>query len=111
MAVVATLSKGYDLDSIWTQVDRGLGREQQLVDVSCFPAAVRVPAELGAIGRLAFAEQQVVRLALDPLARLEAERFRARAPPPAGWFSPALAGLNVVAGRAVAGPRSTFFQM
>ena len=22
MAVVATLSKGYDLDSIWTQVDR-----------------------------------------------------------------------------------------
>jgi hypothetical protein len=58
-----------------------------------------VPAEPGAVGGLALAEQQVVRLALDPLAGLEPERFRARAPPPAGRFSPGLAGLDVVAGR------------
>jgi hypothetical protein len=76
-----------------------LGREQQLVHVGGFPAVIRAPAELGAIGRLALAEQQVIRFALDPLARLEPERFRARAPPAAGWFSPALAGLDVVAGR------------
>ena len=76
-----------------------LGGQQLRVQVGGFPAAVRGPAELGAVGGLALAEQQVIRLALDPLARLEAERFRARAPPPAGRFSPALAGLDVVAGR------------
>ena len=27
MAVVATLSKGYDLDYIWTQVDRGPAKD------------------------------------------------------------------------------------
>jgi hypothetical protein len=27
VAVVATLSKGYDLDSIWTQVDRGPAKD------------------------------------------------------------------------------------
>ena len=76
-----------------------LGREQQLVHAGGFPAVIRAPAELGAIGPLALTEQQVIRLALNPLTRLEPERFRARAPPPAGWFSPALAGLDVVAGR------------
>ena len=76
-----------------------LGREQQRVHVGGFPAVIRVSAELGAVGRLALAEQQVIRLALNPLARLEPEGFRAGAPPPAGWFSPALAGLDVVAGR------------
>src|SRR6185312_8221061 len=59
-----------------------LGREQQLVHVGGFPAVIRAPAELGAIGRLAFAEQQVIRLAFNPLTRLEPERFRARAPVP-----------------------------
>jgi hypothetical protein len=37
-----------------------------------------VSAELGAVRRLALAEQQVIRLALDPLAGLEAEGVRAR---------------------------------
>ena len=76
-----------------------LGGQQLRVQVGGFPAAVRRPAQLGAIRRLALAEQQVVRLALDPLAGLEAEGPRARAPPPAGRFSPGLAGLDVVAGR------------
>ena len=75
-------------------------RGQQLrVQVGGFAAVVRRPAELGAVGGLALAEQQVVRLALDGLAGLEAERSGAGAPPAAGWFSPALAGLDVVAGR------------
>ena len=75
------------------------GSQQPGVHVGGFPAVIRVPAELGAVGGLAFAEQQVVRLALDPLARLETEGLRARARPPAGRLSPALAGLDVIAGR------------
>jgi hypothetical protein len=58
-----------------------------------------------------FAEQKIVRYALDGLAGLEAERVRAGAPPAAGRFSPALAGLDVIAGRVLAGQRSTCFQM
>jgi hypothetical protein len=88
-----------------------LGGQQPGVQVGGFAAAARRPAELGAIGGPAFAEQQVVRLALDRLARLEPERFRAGAPPAAGWFSPALAGLDVVAGRVLGRARSTCFQM
>ena len=76
-----------------------LGGQQLRVQVGGFPAAARRPAELGAVGGLALAEQQVVRLALDPLAGLEAEGLRAWAPPAAGRFSPALAGLDVIAGR------------
>ena len=76
-----------------------LGGQQLRVQVGGFAAVTRRPAELGAVGGLALAEQQVVRLALDPLARLEAEGLRTGAPPAAGWFSPALAGLDVVAGR------------
>src|SRR5690242_1522252 len=53
----------------------------------------------GAVGCLSLAEQQIVGLAVDPLAGLEAEGLRARTPPPAGRLSPALAGLDVVAGR------------
>jgi hypothetical protein len=56
-----------------------------------------VPAQGGAPGAgragcrrgLALAEQQVVRLPLDPLAGLEAQRSGARAPP-AIWGSPPL---------------------
>ena len=76
-----------------------LGGQQPGVQVGGFAAVVWRPAELGAVGGLALAEQQVVRLALDRLAGLEAEGPRAGAPPAAGWFSPALAGLDVVAGR------------
>ena len=75
-----------------------LGSQQQLVDVGGFAATVRVPAELGAVGSLALTEQQVVRLALDPLAGLEAEGSRARAPPATWGLSPALAALDVIAG-------------
>ena len=57
------------------------------------------PAELGAVRGLALAEQQVIRSALDDLAVLEAECFRARAPPAARRLSPALAGLDVIPGR------------
>src|SRR5689334_21065918 len=73
--------------------------QQPGVQISGLAAAVGRPAQLGAVGGLALAEQQVVRLTLDPLARLEAERFRAGTPPAAGRLSPALAGLDVVAGR------------
>ena len=76
-----------------------LGGQQLRVHVGGFPAVVRGPAQLGAVGGLALAEQQVIRFALDPLAGLEAERLRAGAPPAAGRLSPALAGLDVVAGR------------
>ena len=31
MAVVATLSKGYDLDYIWKQVDRGLAKDAAVI--------------------------------------------------------------------------------
>jgi hypothetical protein len=56
-----------------------LGGQQPCVQVGGFAAAARRAAELCAIGGPAFAEQQVVRLALDRLARLEPERFRAGA--------------------------------
>ena len=76
-----------------------LGGQQLRVQVGGFAAAARRPAQLGAVRGFALAEQQVIRLALDRLAGLEAERLRAGAPPAAGRFSPALAGLDVVAGR------------
>ena len=76
-----------------------LGGQQLRVQVRGLPAAARAPAELGAVGGLSLAEQQIVRFALDGLAGLEAERSGAGAPPAAGRFSPGLAGLDVVAGR------------
>ena len=69
------------------------------VQVGGFAAAARRPAQLGAVGGFALAEQQVIGFALDPLAGLEAERFGAGTPPAAGRLSAALAGLDVVAGR------------
>jgi hypothetical protein len=46
---------------------------QQLdVQVGGFAAATRRPAQRSAVQGLAFAEQQVIRLSLDPLAMLEA---------------------------------------
>ena len=76
-----------------------LSGQELSVEVGGFAAVIRVPAELGAVGGLALAEQQVVRLALDPLAALEAESLCTWAPPPARWLSPGLAGLDVIAGR------------
>ena len=76
-----------------------LGGQQLRVQVGGFAATTRRPAQLGAVGGLALAEQQVIRLALDHLAGLQAKSPRAGAPPAARWFSPALAGLDVVAGR------------
>ncbi len=76
-----------------------LGRQQRGVQVGGFAAVARRAAELSAVGRLTLAEQKIVRLALDGLAGLEAERSGAGAPPAAGWFSAGLAGLDVVAGR------------
>jgi hypothetical protein len=61
-----------------------LGCQELRVDVSGFPPVIRVPAELGAIRGLALAEQQVIRLTLDPLAGLEAEGLRAGTPPLSG---------------------------
>jgi hypothetical protein len=49
------------------------------VQVGGLPAAVRKAAELAAVGALALVEQQVIRLALDPLAWLETESVRGRA--------------------------------
>ena len=76
-----------------------LGGQQPGVQVRGFPAAVRGPAQRGAVGGFALAEQQVIRFALDHLAGLEAERFGAWAPPAAGRLSAGFAGLDVVAGR------------
>ena len=76
-----------------------LGGQQLHVQVGGFAAITRRPAQLGAIWGLALAEQQVIRLALDHLARLQAKSPRAGTPPAARRFSPALAGLDVIAGR------------
>ena len=76
-----------------------LGGQQLRVQAGSCPAAARRSAQPGAIGCLALAEQQVIGLALDPLAGLEAERFRSWPSPVAGRLSPALAGLDVVTGR------------
>jgi hypothetical protein len=76
-----------------------LGGQERGVQVGGFAAVARRAAELSAVGGLTLAEQKIVRLALDGLARLEAERSGAGAPPAAGWLPAALAGLDVVAGR------------
>ena len=76
-----------------------LGGQQRGVQVGGFAAVAWRAAELSAVGSFTLAEQKIVRLALDGLAGLEAERSGAGAPPAAGWFSPGLAGLDVVAGR------------
>jgi hypothetical protein len=76
-----------------------LGGQQRGVQVGGFAAVAWRAAELSAVGGLTLAEQKVVRSALDGLARLEPERLGAGSPPAAGWFSPGLAGLDVVAGR------------
>ncbi len=76
-----------------------LGGQQLGVQVGGLAAVTRRPAERGAVGCLSLAEQQIVRFALDGLAGLEAERSGAGSPPAAGWFSPGLAGLDVVASR------------
>ena len=74
------------------------GGQQPGVHVRDLPAAVRRPAQRGAVGGLALAEEQVVGSALDRLAVLEAEGFGAWAPPAAGWLPAGLAGLDVIAG-------------
>jgi hypothetical protein len=76
-----------------------LGSQQPGVQVNGLTAVTRRPAQLGAVGGFALAEQQVIGFALDPLARLEAEGFRAGAPSAAGRLAAALAGLDVIAGR------------
>ena len=76
-----------------------LGGQQPGVKVGGFPAVAGRPAQRGAVRGFALAEQQVIRFALDHLARLKAERLGARAPPAAGRLSAGLAGLDVVAGR------------
>ena len=76
-----------------------LGGQQRGVQVGGFAAVARGPAQRGAVGGFAFAEQQVIRLALDRLAGLEAEHPGAGAPPAAGRLSAAFAGLDVIAGR------------
>ena len=76
-----------------------LGGQELRVQVGSFPAAVWRPAQPGAVGSLPLAEQKVVRFALDDLPRLESQGLGARAPPAAGWLSPGLAGLDVVADR------------
>ena len=62
-----------------------LGGQELSVEVGGFAAVIRVPAELGAVGGLALAEQQVVRLALDPLATLLLARMLVPEPMRPGW--------------------------
>jgi hypothetical protein len=68
-----------------------LGSQRLGIEVGGFAPAAQRPAKRGAVGGLALAEQQVVRLALDSLAMLEAEGFRCWAPPAAGRLSPGFA--------------------
>jgi len=75
------------------------GGQQPSIHVSGFAADVRGLAQPGAVGGLTLAEQQVVGLALDRLAGLEAERPGAGAPPAAGRLPSGFAGLDVIAGR------------
>ena len=76
-----------------------LGGQQPGVDVRGFPAVGWRPAQLGAVRGFALPEQQVIGFALDHLARLQAQRLRARPPPAAGRLPAALAGLDVIPGR------------
>ena len=76
-----------------------LGGQQPGVQVGCLAAAAGRPAQRGAVGGFTLAEQQIIRLALDPLAGHEAQRHGAGTPPAAGRLAAALAGLDVVAGR------------
>ena len=64
------------------------GGQQPGVRDGGLAAAARRSAELGAVRGFAFAEQQVVRFAVDLLAVLEAECLRARTPLAARRFSP-----------------------
>jgi hypothetical protein len=63
------------------------------------PAADRRPPQQRAVGSLPLAEQQVVRPALDYLARCEAERLRGRTPPLTRRLTLLLARLDVIGGR------------
>jgi hypothetical protein len=76
-----------------------LGGQQAGVDAGRFLAAAGRAAQRRAVGGLALAEQEVVRLALDLLARGEAERLRARTPPAARGLAALLARLDVIGGR------------
>ena len=76
-----------------------LGGQEPGVEVRGFPGVGGGPAQRGAVGGFALAEQQVIRFALDHLAGLQAERLGARAPPAARRLSAGLAGLEVVPGR------------
>jgi hypothetical protein len=76
-----------------------LGGQQLRVQVGGFAAVSRWAAELGAVGSLPLTEQQVIRLALDPLAIVEAERFRAWTPPASRRLTADFTGLDVVTGR------------
>ena len=71
-----------------------LGGQQACIDAGRFLAAAGRAAQGSAVGGLALAEQEVVRLALDLLARGEAERLRARAPPAARRLAALLAWLE-----------------
>jgi hypothetical protein len=76
-----------------------LGGQELGVQVGGLAAVGGRAAQRGAVGGFALAEQQIVWLALDRLAGLQAEGLDAWAPPAAGWFSAALAGLDVIPGR------------
>jgi hypothetical protein len=76
-----------------------LGGQQPGVEVRSLPGITWRPAQRGAVRGFALAEQQIVRSALDDLARLQAEPLRTRAPPAARRLPAALAGLDVVPGR------------
>jgi hypothetical protein len=74
------------------------GGQERGIQVGGFAAAVRGPAQRGAVRGLSLAEEQVIGFALDPLALLEPERSGAGAPPAARRLSAAFAGLEVIAG-------------
>ena len=92
MAVVATLSKGYDLDYIWKQVDHGPAKDAAGYYIQASESGENRPAAGG--------DQERKRSASSPVRRSSGNLMTcssANAKPPA---APRWAGLRVAAGKA-----------
>ena len=66
MAVVATLSKGYDLDYIWKQVDRGLARDAATYYIQASEAGGEPPGRWWGPGAKALGFEQGQRVERKP---------------------------------------------
>ena len=80
MAVVATLSKGYDLDYIWKQVDRGLAKDAASYYIQASESGGEPPGRWWGPGARA--------LGLEPGQRVEREPYDLPAPRGAVLYRP-----------------------